>query len=89
MSNKTQRTWDIKPIEAGITADLAKIKALLDELVGGGTISVDGAHMEAYAGLETFVAISLRIISKTTPSKVRSEAMNVEIEYRTKSTGTA
>jgi hypothetical protein len=36
---------------------------------------------DALSGVETFCAISLRIIAKTNPSKVRSEAMTTEISY--------
>jgi hypothetical protein len=36
---------------------------------------------EALAAVETFCAIALRIIAKTNPSKVRSEAMTTEISY--------
>lgn len=36
---------------------------------------------DALAAVETFCAIALRIIAKTNPSKVRSEAMTTEISY--------
>lgn len=36
---------------------------------------------EALAGVETFCAVALRIIAKTNPSKVRSEAMTTEISF--------
>ena len=32
-----------------------------------------------WASIETFVAIGLRIMAKTNPSKIRSEAMTVEL----------
>ena len=38
----------------------------------------------AWAEVETFIAISLRIMSKTNPSKVRDAAMAVEIQARMK-----
>lgn len=37
------------------------------------------ATLEAWASVETFSAIALRVIAKTNPSKVRDEAMKVEI----------
>ena len=37
---------------------------------------------EALAGVETFCAIALRVFAKTNPSKLRSEAMTVEIAAR-------
>ena len=40
----------------------------------------DAEAQEALATVETFCAISLRIIAKTNPSKVRSEAVSVEIQ---------
>ena len=46
---------------------------------------VAGAYDEAtWAEVETFIAISLRIMSKTNPSKVRDAAMAVEIQARMK-----
>lgn len=36
---------------------------------------------EALAAVETFCAVALRIIAKTNPSKVRSEAMTTEISF--------
>lgn len=36
---------------------------------------------DALATVETFCAVALRIIAKTNPSKVRSEAMTTEISY--------
>lgn len=37
---------------------------------------------DAFAGVETFCAIALRVLAKTNPSKVRSEAVTVEISVR-------
>ena len=39
-------------------------------------------HEVAWAHIETFCAIALRIISKTNPSKVRDAAMAEEIKAR-------
>lgn len=41
----------------------------------------DEAVSEAFASLETHVAISLRVFSKTNPSKLRDVARTVEIGY--------
>jgi hypothetical protein len=35
---------------------------------------------DAWATVETFIAISLRLMAKTNPSKVKSVAMTVEIQ---------
>ena len=45
------------------------------------TIVMTPEQRDAWAEIETFCAISLRIIAKTNPSKVRSEAMTTEISY--------
>lgn len=42
----------------------------------------DGPADSAMTGLETFVAVALRVLAKTNPSKVASEARTVEIAYR-------
>lgn len=34
---------------------------------------------EAWAGIETFCALALRVFQKTNPSKIRSEAITLEI----------
>lgn len=73
---------DIGIIETQITSDLQQIKGLLDELTRANVLLPDGATADAFASIETFVAISLRIISKTNPSKIRSETVSVEIQSR-------
>jgi hypothetical protein len=46
---------------------------------------VAASHDEAaWAEIETFIAISLRVLAKTNPSKVRDAAMAVEIQARMK-----
>lgn len=43
----------------------------------------DGTELdEAVASVETFCAVALRVMRKTNPSKVRSEARTVEIKAR-------
>lgn len=42
----------------------------------------DPATDRAWAGIETFCNIALRVFSKTNASKIRSEAMTVEIAAR-------
>lgn len=37
---------------------------------------------DAMAGVESFCAVALRIMSKTNPSKIRDAAMTVEIQAR-------
>jgi hypothetical protein len=44
---------------------------------------VDGSPEDiATCEIETFAAIALRVMRKTNPSKIRSEAMTVEIQAR-------
>jgi len=43
----------------------------------------ESIHIEdAWAGIETFCAIALRVMAKTNASKLRSEMMTVEIAAR-------
>lgn len=39
------------------------------------------AQIDALAEIETFVAIALRVLAKTNPSKVRDEARTVHISF--------
>ena len=55
---------------------IAQLYLLRDALPG-----MTPEQRDALAGVETFCAVSLRIIAKTNPSKVRSEAMTTEISY--------
>ena len=36
--------------------------------------------LDAWAGIETFAAVALRVMAKTNPSKVRDEARTVEMQ---------
>lgn len=58
-------------IAAGVMHDMAEIRAQLPSGV---------ADSDAWRGIETFAAMSLRIIAKTNPSKVRSEAIALSIQ---------
>ena len=42
----------------------------------------DPATEAAWAEIETFVAVALAVFARTNPSKIRSEAMTVEIHAR-------
>jgi len=66
---------DVDEIERGMTDNLRILRdALKPE---------DGTKEEtALCTLETFVALSLRVMRKTNPSKVRSEARTLEIKAR-------
>ena len=65
---------DVKEINADLLRDLTLVR-------GAVMSSGDAAAIEAFAGVETFCAIAVRVFAKTNPSKLRSEAMTVEIAY--------
>lgn len=67
---------DVKQIGEDLVKDLQKVRQWLEHTQAPETV------MEAFAGLETHSAISLRVFSKTNPSKIRSEAVTVEIQVR-------
>jgi beta-phosphoglucomutase-like phosphatase (HAD superfamily) len=73
----------MKPTKA---ANEAIKEALLVDLLTMRThvLSLEEAvHIEdAWAGIETFCAIALRVMAKTNASKLRSEMMTVEIAAR-------
>jgi hypothetical protein len=58
-------------IRTDLVASLAEVRGL-----------ITAEHEVAWAHIETFCAIALRIISKTNPSKVRDAAMAEEIAAR-------
>lgn len=60
--------------------NVAEISADLMSALGELRPSMQGN--DAFAHIETFCAIALRVMSKTNPSKIRSEAMTVEIQAR-------
>jgi hypothetical protein len=63
---------DITDIASDIVKDLGVLRqALAPQMHEVG---------DAWATVETFIAISLRLMAKTNPSKVKSIAMTVEIQ---------
>ncbi len=68
---------NVAEIEADIVDALRTVRAQVgDKLVDGTPLD------DAFAQLETFVAVSLRIMKKTNPSKVRDAARTEEIKAR-------
>lgn len=68
---------DIDEIRERIMRDMARVKRHVE-----GSPYVDPKHaelFEAWAGIETFVNVALRVFAKTNPSKIRSEALTVNI----------
>lgn len=68
---------DIADISADLLRDLGAVRADLD---ARGALAADSPLADAFAGVETFCAIALRVLAKTNPSKLRSEAITVEIQ---------
>jgi hypothetical protein len=67
------RTTDVGEIANDVLADINTLRAHI--LATG-----NDAVKEAWAGMETFSAISLRLMAKSNPSKVRDIARTVEIQ---------
>lgn len=66
---------DIDDIDADLTDALRTLREKL--------YLPDGSEQElALCSIETFCAIALRVMRKTNPSKLRSEARTVEIQAR-------
>lgn len=66
---------DTKAIAADLIEALATVRAELKP--------VDGTPADdAFAHVETFCAVALRVFAKTNPSKIRDEARTVEIAAR-------
>jgi hypothetical protein len=66
---------DVRTLDADITGSLLVLRANLN--------ADDGSDADtALAEVETFIAVALRVFSKTNPGKLRSEARNVEIQAR-------
>lgn len=69
----TRARTDMDETEAELVASMKAIREAL--------APVDGSGIDtALCGVETFCAIALRIMRKTNPSKVRSEARTFEIK---------
>lgn len=75
-----KRTTDITPIQEGVIANLKQIGGLMGDLVEAKAIEPDGALMEAFNGLATYVAITLRVLARTNPSKINECARHVELQ---------
>jgi len=60
-----------------IASDIVKELGVLRQALAP---QMHGEVEDAWATLETFIAISLRLMAKINPSKVKSVAMTVEIQ---------
>ena len=75
MKKPARARTDVAEIERDLVAELAVLRAALQP--------EDGTPEDvALCSVETFCAVALRIMHKTNPSKVRSEAMTLEIKCR-------
>jgi hypothetical protein len=72
----TRARTDIATVDANMRAAFKTLREMLPHL------EEDGPQDAALTEIETFVAIALRVMAKTNPSKIRSEAMNVELQFR-------
>jgi hypothetical protein len=71
----TRARSDVDEIDVDLTLALQTVREALKP--------VDGSPEDsALCAIETFCAISLRVMRKTNPSKLRSEARTVEISAR-------
>ena len=62
----------IDAIREAYMADVLTIRAHI--------LALNNPHLEdAWAGIETFAAVALRVMAKTNPSKLRSEMVTVGI----------
>jgi len=65
----------VEGIDADLTRELAKLRAALGP--------ADGTELDtALCYVETFCVVAIRVMHKTNPSKIRSEARTVEIKAR-------
>lgn len=74
--------WQLRPSKESIQTIARDLDDALDilrrHIVAQTPIEIENA----LAGVETFCAIALRVLSQTNPSKLRSAAMTVEISAR-------
>lgn len=71
---KGRAKTDVAEIRRDIVSSLSVIRPLLD---------LENEDVkQAWAEVETFCAVSLAVLAKTNPSKIKSEAMTVEIRAR-------
>lgn len=71
----------VEQIKLDLINDLGTIRNFLDATTSQGWNLTEDED-QAWAGIETFCAIALRIIAETNPSKVRDKALVVEIAAR-------
>lgn len=71
--------FDVSSIEADLVSDFSVIRA---EMTDEYKRPISEAGEQAIARLETFCAISLRVMRKTNPSKLRDAARTEEILAR-------
>lgn len=60
-----------------IASDIVKELGVLRQALAP---QMHGEVEDAWATLETFIAVALRVMAKTNPSKIKSVAMTVEIQ---------
>ena len=72
--NREHRS-DVREIDADITEAITIIREAIQPMEG----SVED---NALCAVETFIVVALRVFAKTNPSKLRSEALTVEIKAR-------
>lgn len=72
----TRARTDIGHIQQDLVQSIGVIRERLDLL--------DPEVESAWAEIETFCAIAIRVMAKTNPSKLRDVAMTVEIQARLK-----
>ena len=74
------------PRERRNRADLAETERELDanlRAIRAALAPADGSPEDAaLSGVETFCALAMRVLKKTNPSKIRSEAVTLEIKCR-------
>lgn len=71
---KGRARTNVHEIREDITAALSIIRPQLN--------LTDPTTESAWAEIETFVAVAVAVFAKTNPSKIKSEAMTVEIHAR-------
>lgn len=63
--------------------DLIRSLKLIEDVITQVVEQTDDNELEAaMAEVQTFCAVAIRVFAKTNPSKIRSEAMTVEIAHR-------
>lgn len=70
---------DVTEIREDLLRDLTSVQQYL---AAQGVLEDGSPLQDAWAGVETFCAIAIAVMAKTNPSKIRREAVAVEIRYR-------